>query len=383
MAKLPFLDRGLATSPLAREVANFPTYLAARPAAQTPNTVLAVQSSGSSLFRAFPKRGDRPTIDTNALSFLHRDIPYACICLGTFQDGQLGVRWLGRDALANVQLWSATKFVAPLQAAVRANGSAPNADADDWRVRPSGGGRGYRFYDLMVDMANYSHAIATSNTIGAMFKQFDTPANLESWIRRTTGNTRLSFRGRYGSGSFMGTPELWDERLQRSMLRGVGASSGGENLMSAYDLTRLLAMVGWHLHLPPEAQFLGAQWKSLECIARSLGADSARYADVALEQLGLMSVIQSPVIFSKLGFGRSSERGRTELVYTAFVQFSDTPRTSMQTSPDSPSVLRTLCMTLVGAKDLNDGDRESTELDARMAAEVTEIFRRVVTDELA
>ena len=39
-------------------------------------------------------------------------------------------------------------------------------------------------------------------------------------------------------------------------------------------------------------------------------------------------------------------------------------------------------MTLRGARALGDFDREAVEIDARMAAEVTEIIRLLVTDEL-
>ena len=80
-----------------------------------------------------------------------------------------------------------------------------------------------------------------------------------------------------------------------------------------------------------------------------------------------------------MGFGRSSIRDRTELVYTALLQFVDKrPRTE-----NKPAILRTVAMTLISAKDLNDANQEATELDARMAAEITEILRRLMTQELA
>jgi hypothetical protein len=88
------------------------------------------------------------------------------------------------------------------------------------------------------------------------------------------------------------------------------------------------------------------------------------------------------VVISKLGFGRSGIRKRTELVYTAFVQFRDRHLSASSANPSAnPSTdeapLRMLAMTLVVA-----GDRAATELDARMAAEITEIVRRLVTQEL-
>jgi hypothetical protein len=46
--------------------------------------------------------------------------------------------------------------------------------------------------------------------------------------------------------------------------------------------------------------------------------------------------------------------------------------------------LKSIAMTLRGARavGVGDFDREAAEIDARMAAEVTEILRRLVTGEL-
>jgi hypothetical protein len=153
----------------------------------------------------------------------------------------------------------------------------------------------------------------------------------------------------------------------------------GSNSLTPYDLTRMVSMLAWHHHLPLEARFPGAQWDSLECLVRAMGNDTARYIDVAIDHLGLTNAIRSPVIISKLGFGRSSIRDRTELVYVGLVQFVD----KQPKAQGKPSVLRTVAMALLSAKDYNDRNREATELDARMAAEITEILRRIVTQELA
>jgi hypothetical protein len=187
------------------------------------------------------------------------------------------------------------------------------------------------------------------------------------------------FRGRYGEGAFIQTPELWDQRLQKVVLTGAATGHSGDNSISTYDMTRLITMLVWHPFLTASMQFPGAQWHSLESIIRAMGADSARYLDVAIARLGLNTVLTAPVIISKLGFGRSSIRDRTELVYSAFFQFLD-PHDCAK-SGNQAAKLRAVGMTLIGAKQLGNGDREAVELDARMAAEVTEILRRVVTDE--
>jgi hypothetical protein len=277
-----------------------------------------------------------------------------------------------------MELWSATKIIPLLNVVCRVNNQYPAIDADNCLVRARGSSSGNKFYDLATDIVNYKIAIGSSNSLAAMFKQFDTPSNLEAWIRKITGNTSLLFRGGYGEPPFLQTPELWDSKSQKRVLTSPATGSTGGNTLSTYDLTRLISMLGWHFHLPLEARLPGGQWDSLECIIRAMGNDTARYLDLAIDRLGLASVIRSTVIISKLGFGRSTPRDRTELVYTALLQFVDKrPRTVNQ-----PAILRTVAMTLIAAKDLNDANAEAIDLDARMAAEVTEIVRQLMTQEL-
>lgn len=375
-ARLAFLDKGIKGSPFEKDVPQFPAYLAQT--LPTP-TVVDIADAGSSP-KPFPSVGQLPDIDDQALSFLHSDIVQACVCIGTISQGQVTARWLGKNALTNVELWSATKIIPLVQVVCRMNARHGTADVDNQVIRSRGGGRGFSLHDLVVDMVNYKNAIASSNSLAAMFKQFDSPQNLENWLKSITGNRNLIFRGRYGEGPFITAPELWDRTLQRVVLPAGGAGHRGNNTISTYDLTRLITMLGWHPHLPADAQLPGGTWASLESVIRALGADSARYADVALERLKLTDAIASPVVFSKMGFGRSGIRHRTELVYTAFIQFAD-PRPCTPNGSNQP-VLRSLGVTMIGAKKLGNGDREATQLDARLAADLTEILRRLVTQEL-
>lgn len=112
-----------------------------------------------------------------------------------------------------------------------------------------------------------------------------------------------------------------------------------------------------------------------------MGTDRARYIDIAIERLGLQTVIKDPVIIFKVGWGSSDSRNRYEITYTALVQYID----RRPNVTGNPSKLRTFAMTLRAAKALNlrDPNQEARELDARMVAEVTEILRRIVTEELA
>jgi hypothetical protein len=110
-----------------------------------------------------------------------------------------------------------------------------------------------------------------------------------------------------------------------------------------------------------------------------MGQDTARYVDTAIAALGLPYFIDAPVVLSKMGFGYSDQRKQSELTYTACIQFVD----RLALSHDLPlPKLRSVSMTLRAAINLKDPVQESLEIDARMAATVAEILRRIVTEEL-
>jgi hypothetical protein len=380
--KLAFLDRGIEASPYKADIAQLPDRLKQKPdgvnIASPGATAIQTGTNATITYDLYPARGEKPPIDGNGLSFLHPDIKQACVCVGSFVDGMIRGHWLGKNALQRDQLWSTTKILPLLNVLCRANAKNPSALIKDCLIRPAGSQDGVGFYDLAIDLVSYKSAIATSNSVSAMFKQFETPAGLEAWVKGITGNSNLVFQGRYGEAPFIQNPELWSQTLKTVLLTPPYSNHNGSNLMSTYDLTRFISLVGWHNHLFPGAQLPGAQWSSLETGVRALGQDTARYIDVAIDQLGLAPVIAEPVILSKLGFGRSDSRARTELVYVAFVQFYDTrPRLK-----GNPAILRTVSLALLGANGNGDANEEARQIDARMAAEVTEILRRVVTQEL-
>jgi len=380
--KLAFLDRGIQNSPFSAAVKDYPTRLQQK----TDGTQLAslgpqVTLTGTNTvitFGTYPTVGSRPQIDAG-LEFLHSDIKNACICVGSMVDGKIRSHWLGRDALSGVQQWSTTKVIPLMNVVCRANAAFPSVSVRDCLVRAAGATGGYGFYNLAVDLVSYKSSIASSNAVAAMFKEFSTPTDLENWVKRITGNPSLEFRGRYGESAFIETPNLVYQPSGQVILSAPAGSHTGSNFLSAYDLVRFLSMLGWHNHLAQESKLPSAQWHSLETVVRAMGMDTARYADVAIDRLGLTGVIEAPVILSKLGFGRSSARDRTELTYIALIQFADTrPRRQ-----GKPAIQHTIALSLLGAKALNDANAEARQLDARMAAEVTEILRRIVTLELA
>ncbi|MGB3492239.1 MAG: S-layer homology domain-containing protein [Elainellaceae cyanobacterium] len=368
---LAFLDRGYGRSPYVNEINAFPDRLK-----EIPNGQDLVAPDLDQL-TAFPNVGKVPTIDETGLSFLHSDIKQACVCLLSNDDG-VRSRWLGRNALKNVECWSTTKILTILNVACQANAADPSIDLDTCKIRVKGHPGGYGFHDIVRDIFTYESRIASSNSLAYMLKQFQTPLQLDSWVKDITGNRHLSFQGRYGEPAFMTTPELWDERARKVILAGNPNEHLSGNSVSLYDLTRTITMLGWHHHLTRETRLPGAQWDTLEGLVRAFATDKARYLDAAIARLGLDSVIRSPVIISKLGDGRSSIRDRAEIVYVAFCQFVD----KRPKAEGKPPKQRAIALGLLSAIDFGgDYDREATHLDARMAAEVTEILRRVVTDD--
>ncbi|HEY9626556.1 MAG TPA: S-layer homology domain-containing protein [Coleofasciculaceae cyanobacterium] len=370
--KLAFLDRGYTESRYAADIPKFPGRLT-----QKPDGITLI-SPGAAIAPLYPARGEQPPIEANGLDFLHADIQQACVCVGSFVDGMIRARWLGKNALQPAQLWSATKILPLLNVLCRANAAHPQAQIRDCWVRAIGNSSGYGFYNLAVDLMSYQEAVGSSNAIAALFKQFSTPNGLESWVQQITGNFNSDFQGRYGEPPLLEHPDLWSQTLETVLLETPYSTHVGDNALSTYDLTRFISLVGWHNHLFPGAKLPDAQWHSLETVVRALGTDIARYIDVAIDQLGLALALESPVILSKMGFGRSDLRDRTELVYVAFVQFVDKrPRAKGQ-----PAVLHTVSMALLGANAAGDANAEARQLDARIAAEVTEILRRVMMQEL-
>ncbi|GAB4293909.1 MAG: hypothetical protein Fur0025_30350 [Oscillatoriaceae cyanobacterium] len=376
--KLAFLDHSIDKSAYKSHVDSYPSRLKEKP--DTPN--LTDPTSGPSVplakFDFYPVLGKIPAIDDKGLGFLHSDITEACIAIGQFFGGDIRARWLGKNALSNQQFWSVTKIIPILNVVSLANTKYPYIDVDNCMVRDRYTGTPFPFHDLAVDVLTYETKIGSSNSISAAFKRFDTYLGLEKWLKKITGNDQLEFQGMYGEPPFFNWPELFDTKSQQVVLQAAPETPTGENALSAYDLTRIISMLGWHHHIPKPARFPGCQWDSLESVVRAMGKDTARYVDVALEKLGLQDVIKSPIIISKLGFGRSDSRNRTELTYSAFVQFSN----QRPKQEGNPPQLISLALTLRGVKALNDANAEATELDARMAAEVTEIIRRALNDEL-
>lgn len=365
-----FIARTTRNSPFAAEISNYPQYLAQAPDGTSIISYgdsITLSSGQTVTFSDYPNQGKFPTIDNTGLNIIADNISHACVCVGSFGDGisPIKTHWLGKNALEPVQFLSATKFIGVLNAICQINNNSPSTDVDNCIIQSPK----HRFNELLIDMVSYREDakgnIGHSNRIGALFKRFTKREDLETWVKEQTGNNNLEFRGGYGRDfpSLISNPQVKDIASGTPILSSTSEGNTGNNHVSAYDLVRLISMLGWHLHLNTNTRLPNAQWNSLESVVRAMGTDPARYVDVALETLGVIDVISEPVIISKVGFGESS------FTYVAFVKFVD--------RRVQPAKLRTFAMAL-------RTPNGSNELrDTNLAAAVTEIVRRILTEELA
>jgi hypothetical protein len=357
----PFLHRGIKISKYLTEITEYAERLTNKHEPQAlPST-----------YAPYPKRGIIPNIDSQGLNFLHSDVKEACVCIGNFATDGIQTRWLGKNAFEERQFWSATKIVPILNTVCDANTRAPGADIANCYINETR----YKLIDIILDIISYRSKITSSNAGAATLKLFQTPTGLETWVKNITGNQQLTFRGGYGENPFIRQPKLFDRVSGKQVLSSPGVPLEGDtNRLSAYDLTRLMSMLGWHWHLPGDARLPGAQWQSLKSVVQAMGNDRARYIDVAIETLGLENVVSSPVIISKLGNGFSESRASHEITYVALVEFIDERNGTNQANK-----FKTLAMTLRATV---QPPRTLVELDARMATDVAEIIRRVMLNQI-
>ena len=356
---LAYLDRGIDASPLRSDVAQYRQRLEALPV------------PGPTSGPLFPNAGELPQIE-GGLEFLHPDISQATVCVSTFDGHAVHSRWMGRHALDSVEQWSASKLIPIERLAALAGTASPGVDLARCLLRdPSGNLAPRRLPAIIDDIVSYRAGTPTSNAWARALKQFDTPSGIESWLRAFTGNRdpALEFRGGYGSPPAVARPQLVDGE-GHLVLQASGADHTGANHVSSYDLCRLIAAAGLHNRLPAASRLPGTPWSALSAVVGGLGVDSARFTDVAMETLGLSSAITAPVVLSKMGFGYSQTRRTVEMVYTAYVELQ------LARAGEQPRWV-SVAMSLRGALPSTSSDPRALELDARMAAAVTQILERV------
>jgi hypothetical protein len=292
-----------------------------------------------------------PPIDEEKLAFLSPDITEACLCLGRFYGDELYCQWWGRNALIPVQMWSTTKIIPMLAVLIFADRQAPSSSYLNWRIGNYSIGK---IYDRIMDYAD--HELMTSNALAGMLKQFFSPQEMSAWLMQITGNTNVEFTGLYGEEPFIAQPTLVDAVNNNCLLFPSTNShqiGRGQNLVSAYDLTRLMSLIGWHFHLPPSAQLPLTNSENLRLLTNSLSRDNGRYLD------RLRSKFMDGLVLSKMGFGYSEQRKRTEIAYTCYLKVNE---------------LSSLCIGLRGNSSDPDLNLAACAIDARMATVLHQII---------
>lgn len=363
--KLGFLDMGAQQSPFKETIYRGKDFLAA-----TNSAGVNSSSPGSLSFSNYPNIGTKPTISTSSLNFLGSDITEACICLGHFDGGQLTTSWLGKKALDLVECWSASKIIPILNVLCKVGNRIPGNPSDLILKNTGSAGRQFELPIALIDICSYRIDVPHSNALSATLNAFE--SNREQWIKNQTGNTKsIEFGGKYGIAATIGVPEIRVRSSNTPILSFQSTATGG-NLISAYDLTRFISFVGWHGLLSNTQKLPGISDRGIEQAVIALGTDTARYVDTAISTLGLENVLDSLVVLSKLGFGLSTTRNVTELVYTAFAQFID------KQNPSEPK-FRFFALTLRTSKS-GAGNAVAIQVDTAIATAVTEIVRRIMTE---
>ncbi|MFN3360651.1 MAG: hypothetical protein ACK421_04375 [Pseudanabaenaceae cyanobacterium] len=317
--KLAFLDRGYLSSPWCDQIHLF------RERLQQVNV-------------KHLRQGQIPPIDVHFLSFLPAAITEACVCV---VDGQGEQYWYGRRATVPVQLWSATKFL-PIYYLL----SQIESEASPWQwcIKDRDTDRLFSFLSLVELVFTYAEGDNVSNSLALLCKSFCCPEELTNWLHTLTGSQDDILQGGYGAPAFLSSPIL-QTKDGREISRGQ-YEHRGQNLVSVYSLTRALVELAWiDTNRQPDRYAL---------LLAAMAKDTARYIDVAISYLSLP--LSEVVILSKMGFGRSTERNRSELVYTALLSSREL----------------NICLTCRAALNLHDPAQEARYLDACMATAVTE-----------
>lgn len=318
-----------------------------------------------------------PEISTE-LEFLPPQVTEACVCIGSLHQESLWTHWLGRNPDHNDQFWSATKIIPLLNVAsqlgdrLKSQGDGrPRSPLQHCLIRAPDGRGAMSFLAIARNIVAYRNEwrpSKSSNALSAVLKRFETYEGLEHWVKNLTGNNHLEFRGNYGRLPPILFPELVDPATQSVLLKAAPLTEKGHNRISAYDLTRLMSMLGWHRYLPAECRLPSVDSQSLQPILWALREDPARYLDRAIAQLRPMPPLYPVIILSKVGYGPSDERQTDELTYTAFVQLLYKPH-------QTQSLALTLRTVLPNGGKPNSQRRS---LDQIMTTAVTELLNWVV-----
>ena len=360
-AKLGFLDMEAQHSPFYKDIHRGKEFLAA-----TKSVGIKSSSPATLSFSPYPNVGKLPTIVASSLGFLNAAITEACICLGDFNGSVLTTTWLGKKATDPVECLSATKIIPILNVLCKIGDRIPTNPSNLILKTKNSKAREFELPVALIDICSYRVSVPHSNALSATLNAFE--SKRVEWIKGQTGNTKgIKFGGKYGFEPTIIVPEI-SGLSDHGILASQSVASGGNDI-SVYDLTRFISLVGWHGILSEPQQLPNIADRGIEQAVIALGTDTARYVDTAISTLGLENVVDSLVVLSKLGYGNSA------LIYTAFVQFID------RHEADTPK-LRTFAMTLRAEKS-SSSNSEAIRVDTAIATAITEIIRRIVTEDFS
>lgn len=358
---LAFLDRGLASSPFKANASRAATLFGKR----TDGLTLASASAAGAA--PFPRRGEAVS-QTRPLPFLGATTTQASVAVLTDEGGAVKARWYGRDQDTNAPFWSAAKSVNALGLIAKLNTIDPSLPVGSLSVRQSGRPEtAINLGQLFQDIASYDAGVPRSNAGAGLLGRLLGNAGRDGFVRANTGHA-VTLNGNFGGGTIYARPEVVTADGRRVLLSPEDPGPAGRNRVAASDLTRLHAQAALHARLAPDQRIAGAQAHSLSAWTTAMTEDTARYADAALETLGLTRAVKDVAISSKLGFGYVPETGKYEAAYSGVMQFTDTRH--------SPPRQRTMAFTLRGEQ------ADPVALDANLAADMTELVRRLANDEL-
>lgn len=366
--KLAFLDMGVEQSPFKDSLYRAQEFIKAA----TSNNVQSA-SPNTLAFSEYPSIGSLPEIKPVSSSFFASEITEACLCIGNINQGHLTASWIGKNAMSLVECWSASKIIPILNVYSQLANWIPT-NPDVLVLRNTGTPiTQFQLASACVDICSYRKGVPMSNALAATLNSLE--GEREEWIKTRTGNAKpVSFGGRYGFEPTIKFPEIRDVSNNSQLLHSQLESTAG-NSISAYDLTRFISLLGWHEPLSDSQRLPTITERGCGNVMTAFSTDTARYIETALTTLGVANSVDSLVILSKLGFGESRRRGVTELVYTAFVQFIDRHHSS-------EAKLRSFALTLRSSKP-GSGSQVCIQLDTAIAVAITEIIRRIVSDDFS
>ena len=274
-------------------------------------------------------------------------------CNGAPSDNNNAKVWqfaeFGKNAQNPVQLWSSTKIV-PLLALVvllskKFGKTAPTLKECSFQNRNNPQTRHSAWY-LLSDMFDYGSGDEGSNATAALLKTIAGHDYLDEYLRtlltfkiheskdpnKSDSNNDLSFefRGLYGVPPPYSWPELVRNQSGEVLLTAPWSAEdnlakSGSNFVPVQAISPLLFKLGLHAELQQSQQIEFLSHGHAEELAELFQKDLGQEVFAGLSKKEFETLGGKAFVLSKIGFGWSDLRRRTELVIAAFVRFEKVP----------------------------------------------------------